>query len=89
MQTTEIPRGPAATRRVLATSLAIILSLATAACGQRGPLFLPSQEPAAGSAAPAAATPEEQDAREATEEAADETSDPGPAAGKDDDEKAS
>ena len=53
-----------ATRRFLTGGLALILCFAGAACGQRGPLFLPPQEPATHSAPPAEVGPAEQAAQE-------------------------
>jgi predicted small lipoprotein YifL len=68
MKTTGLPASPMATRRFLTRGLALILCFAGAACGQRGPLFLPPQEPPAGSAPPAEVAPAGQAAQDPAEE---------------------
>jgi len=75
MKTTGLPTSPVATRRFLTCCLAVILCLAGAACGQRGPLYLPAQEPATRSAPATAVGPGEQAARETAEQASDEAAD--------------
>jgi predicted small lipoprotein YifL len=69
MKTTGLPTSRMATRRFLTRGLAVMLCLAGAACGQRGPLFLPAQEPATRSAPAAAVGPGEQASGETAEEA--------------------
>jgi predicted small lipoprotein YifL len=67
MKTTGFRPGPTATRRFLASGLAMILCLSGAACGQSGPLFLPAQEPGGANAVPAAKETEEQAPQEPAE----------------------
>jgi len=52
------------------TALVVILALAAGACGMRGPLYLPEQEPAAVPGEPAREVPEEDEEDEAKDEEA-------------------
>jgi predicted small lipoprotein YifL len=64
-----------ATRRFLTCGLAVILCFTGAACGQRGPLFLPPQEPPTQSAPTTEVGPAGQAAREPAEERTGEATD--------------
>ena len=46
--------------RILLLSLLISLALATTACGQRGPLYLPDKESAADDPTPAESVPDKE-----------------------------
>ena len=70
--------GPAAREKPHSVRKALLLgcvvALLGAACGQRGPLYLPEREPAATPAAPAAADDAQSAAGEAAENSAEENS---------------
>jgi predicted small lipoprotein YifL len=70
MKVTADPRRLTTSRLLVTAWLGFGLCLAVAACGQSGPLFLPVQEPAAGSAPAAAGADEEKTAQPTSEASA-------------------